>query len=95
MSIISYLKAHNLFAKSIAVSFAIVALASCGEKAGGSMFQTGEDAADVYRSYLSEVREVESLPTERLMLIVPAVKSMSVHLSPHISPRRKPVMIST
>lgn len=67
VSIISYLKPHNLFAKSIAVSFAIVALASCGEKAGGSMFQTGEDAADVYRSYLSEVRKVESLPTERLI----------------------------
>lgn len=67
VSIISYLKAHNLFAKSIAVSFAIVALASCGEKAGGSMFQTGEDAADVYRSYLSEVRKVESMPTDRLI----------------------------
>lgn len=67
VSIISYLKARNLFAKSIAVSFAIVALASCEEKAGGSMFQTGKDAADVYRSYLSEVRKVESLPTERLI----------------------------
>lgn len=31
------------------------------------MFQTGKDAADVYRSYLSEVRKVESLPTERLI----------------------------
>lgn len=67
VSIISYLNAHNLFAKSIAVSFAIVALASCGEKAGGSMFQTGKDAADVYRSYLSEARKVESMPTERLI----------------------------
>ena len=47
--------------------FAIVTLASCGEKTGNSMFQTVKNAADAYRSYLSEVRKEANLPTDRLI----------------------------
>lgn len=66
-SIISYLKKHNLFAKYVAVCFAISTLASCGNKSNSGIFQTGENVADAYRAYLSEVRDVESLTTERLI----------------------------
>lgn len=63
----SYSKTHGQCAKLLAVCLAIVTLASCGEKTGNSMFQTVKSAADTYRSYLSEVRKEENLPTERLI----------------------------
>lgn len=63
----SYSKKRAPYAKSFAVCFAIVTLASCGEKTGNSMFQTVKNAADAYRSYLSEVRKEANLPTDRLI----------------------------
>ena len=63
----SYSKKRASYAKSFAVCFAIVTLASCGEKTGNSMFQTVKNAADAYRSYLSEVRKEANLPTDRLI----------------------------
>lgn len=63
----SYSKAHGQCVKLLAVCLAIVTLASCGEKTGNSMFQAVKNAADAYRSYLSEVRKEENLPTERLI----------------------------
>ena len=63
----SYSKKCASYAKSFAVCFAIVTLASCGEKTGNSMFQTVKNAADAYRSYLSEVRKEANLPTYRLI----------------------------
>lgn len=63
----SYSKKRASYAKSFAVCFAIVTLASCGGKTGNSMFHTVKNAADAYRSYLSEVRKEENLPTERLI----------------------------
>ena len=67
VDVISYLKKQSVLAKGIAVCFAIFILASCGEKTGNSMFQAVKNAADAYRSYLSEVRKEENLPTERLI----------------------------
>lgn len=63
----SYSKIDGLCAKLLAVCLAIVTLASCGEKTGNSMFQTVKNAAEAYRSYLSEVQKEENLPTERLI----------------------------
>ena len=63
----SYSKTHGQCVKLLAVCLAIVTLASCGEKTGNSMFQAVKNAADAYRSYLSEVRKEENLPTERLI----------------------------
>ena len=63
----SYSKKRASYAKSFAVCFAIVTLASCGEKTGNSMFQAVKNAADAYRSYLSEVRKEANLPTDRLI----------------------------
>ena len=63
----SYSKKRASYAKSFVVCFAIVTLASCGEKTGNSMFQTVKNAADAYRSYLSEVRKEANLPTGRLI----------------------------
>ena len=63
----SYSKKRASYAKSFAVCFAIVTLASCGEKTGNSMFQTVKNAADAYRSYLSEVRKEANLSTDRLI----------------------------
>lgn len=63
----SYSKKRASYAKSFAVCFAIVTLASCGEKTGNSMFQTVKNAADAYRSYLSEVRNEANLPTDLLI----------------------------
>ena len=63
----SYSKKRASYAESFAVCFAIVTLASCGEKTGNSMFQTVKNAADTYRSYLSEVRKEANLPTDRLI----------------------------
>lgn len=63
----SYSKTHGQCAKLLAVCFATIALASCGEKTGNSMFHNVKNAADAYRSYLSEVRKEENLPTDRLI----------------------------
>lgn len=63
----SYSKTHGQCVILLAVCLAIVTLASCGEKTGNSMFQAVKNAADAYRSYLSEVRKEENLPTERLI----------------------------
>lgn len=63
----SYSKKRVSYAKSIAVCFAIVTLVLCGKKTGSSMFQTVKNAADAYRSYLSEVRKEANLPAERLI----------------------------
>ncbi|MBD9293020.1 MAG: hypothetical protein EGS78_00140 [Bacteroidales bacterium] len=63
----SYSKKRASYAKSFAVCLAIVTLASCGEKTGNSMFHTVKNAADAYRSYLSEVRKEANLPTDRLI----------------------------
>ena len=63
----SYSKTHGQCVKLLAVCLAIVTLASCGEKTGNSMFQAVKNAADAYRSYLSEVRKEENLSTERLI----------------------------
>lgn len=63
----SYSKKRTSYAKSFAVCFAIVTLSSCGENTGNSMFQTVKNAADAYRSYLSEVRKEANLPTDRLI----------------------------
>ena len=66
----SYSKTHGQCVKLLAVCLAIVTLASCGEKTGNSMFQTVKNAADAYRSYLSEVRKEANLPTDRLIEII-------------------------
>lgn len=42
----SYSKTHGQCVKLLAVCFAIVTLASCGEKTGNSMFQSVKNAAD-------------------------------------------------
>ena len=42
----SYSKKRASYAEYFAVCFAIVTLASCGEKTGNSMFQTVKNAAD-------------------------------------------------
>ena len=63
----SYSKRQIVPAKCIAVCFAIFALVSCEKNNGHSMFQTSESAVNSYRAYLSEMRSVESLPTEHLI----------------------------
>lgn len=63
----SYSKRCGLYAKSFAVCFAIIVLASCGKKTDSSMFQTVKSAADACRSYLSDVRKEGNLPTDRLI----------------------------
>ena len=44
-----------------------VALASCGNKTGNYIFQTDEEAANAYKSYLSEVRNMGTISTEGLI----------------------------
>lgn len=63
----SYLKIRGRCAKFLAVCFATISLASCGNNTDNCMFQTGEEAANAYRSYLSEVRKSENLSTDRLV----------------------------
>lgn len=67
VDVISYFKQQSVLAKGIAVCFAIFILASCGKNTDDSMFQTSKNAADAYRSYLSEVRKEANLPTDRLI----------------------------
>ena len=55
------------FAKLLAVCFATIALASCGNKTDNYIFQTEEEAANAYKSYLSEVRNMGTISTERLV----------------------------
>lgn len=63
----SYSKTRRQCAKFFAVCFATIALASCGNKSGNYMFQTDEEAANAYKSYLSEVRNMGTISTERLI----------------------------
>lgn len=63
----SYLKQCSPSARFLAVSFAIITLASCGDKTENSMFHTIESAANTYRSYLSEIRKENNLSTGRLI----------------------------
>jgi len=63
----SYSKTRRQCAKFFAVCFATIALASCGNKSGNYMFQTDEEAANAYKSYLSEVRNMGDISTERLI----------------------------
>lgn len=47
--------------------FAIFILASCGKNTDDSMFQTSESAVNAYRTYLSDMRSMETLSTEHLI----------------------------
>ena len=62
-----YSKIRGQCAKLLAVCFATVALASCGNKSDNYIFQTDEEAANAYKSYLSEVRNMGTISTERLI----------------------------
>lgn len=63
----SYSKTHGQYAKLFAVCLATIALASCGNKTDDHIFQTDEEAANAYKSYLSEVRNMRTISTERLI----------------------------
>lgn len=63
----SYSKIRGQCTKLLAVCFATVALASCGNKTDNYIFQTDEEAANAYKSYLSEVRNMGTISTERLI----------------------------
>ena len=54
----SYSNKRASYAKSFAVCFAIVTLASCGEKTGNSMFQTVKNAADAYYIAIERTRKI-------------------------------------
>lgn len=64
---IPYSKRQAIVAKCIAVCFAIFILASCGKSTDDSMFQTSGNAVNAYRTYLSEMRSMESLSTDHLI----------------------------
>ena len=49
----SYSKTHGQCAKLLAVCFATIALASCGNKTDNYTFQTDKEATNAYKSYLS------------------------------------------
>lgn len=63
----SYSKTHGQCAKLLAVCFATIALASCGNKTDNYTFQTDKEATNAYKSYLSEVRNMGTISTERLI----------------------------
>ena len=63
----SYSKTYRQCAKLLAVCFATIALASCGNKTDNYMFQTDEEATNAYKSYLSEVRNMGTISTKRLI----------------------------
>lgn len=63
----SYSKTHGQCAKLLAVCFATIALASCGNKTDNYIFQTDKEATNAYKSYLSEVRNMGTISTERLI----------------------------
>lgn len=67
VDVISYFKQQSVLAKGIAVCFAIFILASCGKNTDDSMFQTNESAVNAYRTYLSDMRSMETLSTEHLI----------------------------
>ena len=67
VDVISYFKQQSILAKGIAVCFAIFILASCGKNTDDSMFQTSESAVNAYRTYLSDMRSMETLSTEHLI----------------------------
>ena len=66
----SYSKTHGQCAKLLAVCFATIALASCGNKTDNYIFQTDKEATNAYKSYLSEVRNMGTISTERLIEFV-------------------------
>ena len=53
--------------KVLPYDFAIFILASCGKNTDDSMFQTSESAVNAYRTYLSDMRSMETLSTEHLI----------------------------
>ena len=67
VDVISYFKQQSILANGIAVCFAIFILASCGKNTDDSMFQTSESAVNAYRTYLSDMRSMETLSTEHLI----------------------------
>ena len=67
VDVISYFKQQSVLAKGVAVCFAIFILASCGKNTDDSMFQTSESAVNAYRTYLSDMRSMETLSTEHLI----------------------------
>ena len=67
VDVISYFKQQSVLAKGIAVCFAIFILASCEKNTDDSMFQTSESAVNAYRTYLSDMRSMETLSTEHLI----------------------------
>ena len=67
VDVISYFKQQSVLAKGVAVCFAIFILASCGKNTHDSMFQTSESAVNAYRTYLSDMRSMETLSTEHLI----------------------------
>lgn len=67
VDVISYFKQQSVLAKGVAVCFAIFTLASCGKNTDDSMFQTSESAVNAYRTYLSDMRSMETLSTEHLI----------------------------
>lgn len=67
VDVISYFKQQSVLAKGIAVCFAIFILASCGKNTDDSMFQTSESAVNAYRTYLSDMRSMETLSTKHLI----------------------------
>lgn len=66
----SYSKTHGQCAKLLAVCFATIALASYGNKTDNYIFQTDKEATNAYKSYLSEVRNMGTISTERLIEFV-------------------------
>lgn len=67
IDVISYFKQQSVLAKGVAVCFAIFTLASCGKNTDDSMFQASESAVNAYRTYLSDMRSMETLSTEHLI----------------------------
>ena len=63
----SYSKTHGQCAKLLAVCFATIAQASWGNKTDNYTFQTDKEATNAYKSYLSEVRNMGTISTERLI----------------------------
>jgi len=62
----SNLKQLIIFAKMIAVSFAIFLCASCGNGSGRRLAKAKNDPAGTYREYLSDIRRRENLSIKEL-----------------------------
>lgn len=76
MNIKSYSRKLYMSAGFLAVCFVAIAMASCGNRHGNSMFPTSESATDSYRSYLSEIRAKENLSTGELIRSVNEWRSL-------------------